>query len=52
MKKSTIALEDDQDFHEIVFDPPNFERGHDYYSMFWSSFVENEKILTSIQDIA
>ena len=48
MRKSTIALEDDSNFLEIVYDPPAFERGTDYYSKFWTSFVENERILGEI----
>ena len=52
MKNSTIALEDEQHEQEIVFEPPQFDRDSDYYSKFWSSFVQNEKILNSIQNLA
>lgn len=52
MRRSTIALEDESNFLEIVYDPPNFDRNSDYYSKFWTSFVENEKILGEIQSIA
>ena len=52
MRRSTIALEDDQNFVEIVYEPPAFQRGTDYYSKFWTSFVENERILGEIQSIA
>ena len=52
MRRSTIALEDDSNFLEVVYEPPVFQRGEDYYSKFWTSFVENERILGEIQDIA
>ena len=52
MRRSTIALEDDANFLEVVYEPPVFKQGKDYYSKFWTSFVENERILGEIQDIA
>ena len=35
-----------------MFEPPQFDREANYYSKFWTSFVDNEKILSTIQDVA
>ena len=35
-----------------MFNPPLFSYNGDYFNKFWSSFVENEKILNEIQDVS
>ena len=52
MKRSTIALEDATNFDEIEYEPPEFDSEKNYYSMFWSSMLNNEKIMNEIQDVA
>ena len=48
LRNSTIALEDNDEYHDILFDPPPFDSGKNYYNMFWGSFIENERILNEI----
>ena len=37
---------------DLTYEPPVFEYTEDYFSKFWTSFVDNEKILNEIQDVA
>ena len=52
MKRSTIALEDEEDFNEIEYEPPLYKADKDYFAKYWTSFIENERVLTEIQDTA
>ena len=52
MKQSTIALEDEEDFNEIQYEPPLYNAEKDYFAKYWTSFIENERVLTEIQDTA
>ena len=49
---SRIALEDSNNFQEVEYNPPDFEPDTNYYSKFWGSFLDNEKVLNEIQDVA
>lgn len=48
IKKSTIAMEDSTCYNEIPYNPPAFKSDTNYFSLFWRSYVENEKMLTEI----
>ena len=52
MKQSTIALEDEEDFNEIEYQPPLCNAEKDYFAKYWTSFIENVRVLTEIQDTA
>ena len=52
MQKSLIAMEDSDKLAEVDYEPPDFTEGTDYYSKFRMSFVENERILNEIQELA
>ena len=52
MKQSTIALEDEENFNEIQYEPPLYNATKDYFAKYWTSFIENERVLTEIQDTA
>ena len=49
---SRIALEDSNSFQEVEYNPPDFEPDCNYYSKFWASFLDNEKVLNEIQGVA
>jgi len=51
LKRSTVAFDDCSGIDEILYDPPKYNKSHNYYSMFWSSYCENEQILNDIQEI-
>ena len=36
---------------DLSYGPPLFEYAEDYFSKFWTSFVDNDKILSEIQDV-
>lgn len=52
LRNSTIALEDNDEYQDIFFDPPPYDGDKNYYHMFWGSFIENERILNEIQDVS
>ena len=52
MKRSQIALEDATNIQEINYEPPEYDENQNYYSLFWSSLLNNEKMMTEIQDVA
>lgn len=52
MKQSQITLEDASREVDLSHEPPAFEYTEDYFNKFWTSFVDNEKILNEIQDVA
>lgn len=52
LKKSTIAMEDSSQFAQIDYSPPPFKSDTNYYSLFWRSYVQNEKILSEIQEVS
>ena len=47
-----MTLEEASQDADMSYDPPVFEYKEDYFNKFWTSMVDNEKILNEIQDVA
>lgn len=52
LSERDIEFEDSSDNDIIHYEPPPYDLSKNYYSMFWVSYLENEKILNQIQEVA
>lgn len=61
LRRSHLLVQDDDDDgdgegsaaeNELSYNPPQFDDCEDYFSKFWTSLVDNEKILKEIQDVS
>lgn len=49
---SKIVLEDRSDLQTIKYEPPEFNPNDNYYQKFWLNYLENEKVLSQIQEVS
>lgn len=52
MSEQDISFEDSSDGGVLHYEPPPYDRRTNYYSLFWVSYLDNEKILHDIQEVA
>lgn len=51
-KNSIVALEEGSHLVEIPYEPPEYDQEKNYFSLYWSSLVQNEQVLNDIQEVA